>query len=439
MNVIKIGGSSLRSVADFELLAERLLHDLTPPAVVVISALPQVTRQLEEAAYIAERGDFPTAQTQLTNLVARHRDIARTLLSDAQTIEAIEILFDQIEQNVERLLRGVGITRELTMRTLDRIMSVGERMALHLVHHVLLERGLEGVAMPAVEIVVTDKTFGNASPDLERTAERVRTRLLPLLEQNGVVLTEGFVGATADGEPTTMGKESSNLTAALLSALLQARVLVLYTPVAGIYTADPYRIPTARQIVQLSYDQAERLAHAGLKLLYPTMIAPLQASGIVLRITALSAQKFAGTLISDKPSPDGVFVVMEAVLSAIELEQGDYYRVLRAGWHHRGIAVAEGKRFIVAAEPHEITQLSSLGLATVPTPRDCLQVRLWAFSRSPHVKKQIQQVLADKAPLGALTIAVSEDELVGTILTWSLAEPLVPVLHEQLLQVCCWQ
>lgn len=436
MNVVKIGGSSLRSITDFERLAQQLIEHLAPPAVVVISALPRVTRLLEEAAYIAESGDIENASAQLTRLVARHRDIAHTLLTDRQTIEALEILFDDIEQNVQRLLLGVAITRELTPRTLDRITGVGERMALHLTHHILSERGLEAVALPAAEIIVTDARFGNARPDVERTAERIRRRLLPLLEQHGIVLTEGFVGATLDDQPTTMGKESSTLTAALLSALLHARMLVLYTPVAGIYTADPHHVPTARRIEQLSYGQAERLARVGLKLLYPTMITPLQDAGIVLRITALNAENFAGTLISEEPSHDGVFVVMEEALSAVELKHDDYYHALRSGWRHRGIAVEHGMQWVVAAEPHEIVQLPSLGLTSIPAPRDCVQIRVWASVRSPSTKRQIGQILAAVAPAGLLTLAIDENELVATVLTWSPVELQLPTLHEQILQAC---
>lgn len=161
---------------------------------------------------------------------------------------------------------------ELTPRTLDRIVSVGEKLALHLLHHALSQRGLSVATLPASELIVTDATFGNAAPLEDAIAERVRQRLLPTFDRADYILTEGFVGATLEGETTTMGKESSTLTAALLARQLNARELVLYTPVPGIFTADPMEVASARRIDHLHYDDAERLARAGLKLLFPTMI-----------------------------------------------------------------------------------------------------------------------------------------------------------------------
>jgi aspartate kinase len=429
MNVVKIGGSSLRSVADFERFAERLQRDHPPPTLVVVSALPGVTRQLEEAAFTAERNDLDRATAIVERIVTTHAGLGRELLADPVAADALAMLAAEVGERIERLLRGVALTGVLTPRTLDRIVSAGERLALHLLRHVLSERGLDTTAVAAEELVVTDDRFGNARPLVEETALRVRERLIPQAQRSSYVLTEGFVGATAGGDVTTMGKESSNLTAALLAHSIGARELVFYTPVAGIFTADPQRVPSARLVAHLSYDHAEHLAYAGLKLLYPAMFPLLRRGDIVLRITALDAE--GHTTIADAAQNGDVFVAMEEPMQLVRLDFDSFARACRLGWQYRDIAGTERGAVLALAEPHQVTVLDQLGIGANEPASECLRLCVWTASSSASMHEHVERCIAALADRRATSIVRTGEESVVTAVVTSLVEqPLLASLHD---------
>ncbi len=434
MNIVKVGGSTLRTASDFEQLVLRLRRDHARPVVVVVSALPLVTRQLEQAAMLAERGDDDAAHALLADVIAHHRTMAQHLLSNQETLAALDTLFNELCEQTLGALRGTRLTGELTPRTLDRITSIGERMALHLIAHVLQERGLAISTVPATELIVTDAAFGNAQPLDQPTAERVQRRLLPLLNSGAVVVTEGYVGMAYDGSGvTTMGKESSNLTAALLARMIGADELVLYTPVAGIHTADPLLVPGARPIAHLSYDHADELAHAGLKLLYPTMIAPLRQQNIPLRIAALDTTASPSTRIGSTCQTPQTFVLIAEPLSAIELDRSGYRAALEHRWQHHGIAVERGAAVLVAATAGELNTLEHEGIP-IRYRSDCWQLRVWVHAADAAVHRRIRAMIAEQSAVEALTAIHAGDT--STVTALILTDELLPlaVLHEQIAQ-----
>jgi aspartate kinase len=433
INIVKVGGSTLRTQQDFVHLVERLRAIGEVPTVVVLSALPQVTRQLERAALIAERGDLQTATELVRSVAAQHRQLAQTLIGEAHTTRAFELLVDELEQRILRALQGTVLTGELTPRTLDRITSTGERMALHLVHHVLQEHGLESITVPGTDLIVTSDVHGNATPLYWQTTEAVQRRLMPLLEPGTIVLTEGFVGATADGHVTTMGKESSTLTAALLATITGATTLVFYTPVAGIHSVDPLLVPSAQPIRSLTYDHAEALAYAGLKLLYPTMIAPLRERNIELHIAALNPRALSQTNIGAVSVPDDAFVMIVEMLHGVELSRDNYRRALTDGWQHYGIATDYGAHITTGARDSEIATLDHLGVP-YRSLGECWQIRVWAYARQLCVHQHIGRTIAQLPSLGALAMSQHGDTSITSVITWSLEPPVLDALHAELVQ-----
>ncbi|GBD05061.1 Lysine-sensitive aspartokinase 3 [bacterium HR20] len=431
MNVIKIGGSTLRTAEDFERLAERLAAHHPPPAVVVVSALPMVTRQLEQAARLAEQRRLPEALEVLGRIVRHHEELAGVVLSDSAIRQALAMLAGELQQRTERLLRGVSLTGELTPRTLDRIVSVGEKLALHLLHHALSQRGLSVATLPASELIVTDATFGNAAPLEDAIAERVRQRLLPAFDRADYILTEGFVGATLEGETTTMGKESSTLTAALLARQISARELVLYTPVPGIFTADPIEVASARRIDHLHYDDAERLARAGLKLLFPTMIAPLRAATSRLRITALDASSNEGTQIdAEQEDGDSPFVVMCDVLECVQLARSEKTHLLEHPPSRTIVSAVEfgGNAFLVG-EPGALS-----GYRHHASVHQCQYVRVWARWKAQSRRSDLVRHVAEIAGIEVMAVSFTERDVLACAITSSSA-PVLPALHEVLLRL----
>ena len=305
LHVIKFGGAVLRNPQGFQRMAHIISSYKTSKLLVVVSAFSRSTRMLERAALYAETGQQELALETAQTVIDDHIAISQQILTSEQTTNALHHLVVEGAGKIRELLRGVAITRELTARTRDYILSYGEYFALHIVKHFLQEQQLAVTIQDATSFIITDSAFGAAKPIEEPTKRRIQSQLLPALHNGTIVLTQGFVGSDIHGNITTMGKESSNYTATYLGALLQATEVCIYTDVNGICAADPHIIPHASTIASLSYDQALLAAHNGLKLLYPTMIEPLLKYRIPLRIHNALLEESQGTLITDKEDSFG--------------------------------------------------------------------------------------------------------------------------------------
>lgn len=276
---MKFGGSVLRNPEGFAHMVE-ILHQETSQLLVIISAFGSSTRDLEHAARTAESGAQELAFAYLDAIITEHHTFAQDLLSNEATKSALNFFLDESSLRIRDLLRGISITRELTDRTLDSILSYGELLALHIVRHYLDESGFDLAFVSAENVIVTDTVHGSATPHRELTARNVERTLKPAFDNKQLVITQGFVAKSSSGEITTMGKESSNLTATLLAELLGASEVVIWTDVEGICTADPKIIDSPQTIPSMSYQEARIAASAGLKLIYSTMIEPAERADI---------------------------------------------------------------------------------------------------------------------------------------------------------------
>ncbi len=298
IHILKFGGSVLKNKYGFE----RMLHIIRSYSehklIIVISAFSRSTSMLERAALYAEKGQQELALATAQSVIDDHIALSRELLESNDTAGALHHLVIEGAGKIRELLRGISITRELTARTRDLLLSFGEFFALHIVKHYLAEQQISLHLHDATSYLITDSNFGEAKPIEEPTRRRVESILKPSLEQNRVVLTQGYVGADIMNNTTTMGKESSNFTATFLGALCKADEVCIFTDVNGICKADPKIINEAESITEFSYEEALLAAHNGLKLLYPTMIEPVMEKKIPLRIKSAFDDSSVGTVIT---------------------------------------------------------------------------------------------------------------------------------------------
>jgi aspartate kinase len=145
--------------------------------------------------------------------------------------------------------------------------------------------------------MVTDDRFTRAAPQTSAMAERAKAQLKPLADAGRIPVTQGFVGATADGRPTTLGRGGSDFTAALLGAALEATRVEIWTDVNGLMTADPRIVPSARTLAAASYEEAAELATFGAKVLHPATAQPLVRAGIPIVVLNSTRPDDPGTLI----------------------------------------------------------------------------------------------------------------------------------------------
>ncbi len=300
MRVMKFGGLVLTNSAGFAAMTDILKRSLHEPLLLVVSAFATATRDLERSMLLAESGNESGALTALEAVLDQHRSFAHQLLRDASTREALEALINDSERNLKNFLRGVSITQELTTRTLDAALSYGEYCAVHIVRHYLQEQGFTVSFADATSIIVTDAQHLAAKPLYAKTALNVTEKLIPLMQTGKIVLTQGFVGRAENGEITTMGRESSNFTAALLGELVEARDVVIWTDVEGIRTADPKLLKSTRPVPHLSYSQAYIAASNGVKPLDPSMVEPLHRARIALEFRSAFTPDGAFTRISNE-------------------------------------------------------------------------------------------------------------------------------------------
>ena len=168
-----------------------------------------------------------------------------------------------------------NLNDELLPSMSDAMVAVGERLSARVIAALLRQNDIRGVTVDGTELIVTDDVHGNANPLLQRTAQRVQDLLLPMLDREIVPVVTGYIGATETGETTTLGRGGTDFTASVLSALLGAEALWIWSDVDGLMSADPREISSARVIPRLDYNEAAELAYFGAKILHAKMIAPL--------------------------------------------------------------------------------------------------------------------------------------------------------------------
>ncbi len=293
MKVLKFGGSSvatpdrIRAVVAIVQAARR-----KEKVVVVVSAFGGVTDALVQAGAQSARRD-ETWETTFADLVSRHQLAAAELAMPAERESVLGELTERCDE-LQRLLRGSALVGECSPRTLDGVMSFGERLSAITVAAAMRAAGEDAEACDCRALLVTDGTFGSAQVDLDATRKRVRARLErhPRLQ-----IMTGFVGATAGGETTTLGRGGSDYTASIVGAALDAEAIEIWTDVDGVMTADPRLVPEAFSIPSLSYDELMELSHFGAKVVYPPTVRPARAQSIPLLVRNTFHPEFPGTRV----------------------------------------------------------------------------------------------------------------------------------------------
>lgn len=286
MIVMKFGGSSVADAERLQQVADLVVAARSLQPCVVLSAMGKTTNALFDAARAARSGRLDEALGCIAGPLAHAENTARVLLRESRSGLANESLeaLDSMRREIEVLLRGVTLLRELTPRTTDAIVAYGERFSTRLLSMLLAERGVPVEHVDARRILRTDDRYGNASPQRDAIAGLVATHVTPHLAAGRVVVTEGYVGASADGSTTTLGRGGSDWSAALLGEALRAAEVQIWTDVEGVLTADPRIVSDARPIAVLSPAEAAELAAFGAKVLHPSTMQPAVDANVPITV-----------------------------------------------------------------------------------------------------------------------------------------------------------
>ena len=302
MKILKFGGSSVAHpdrIRKVSQIVEAYQQEGTTFGIIV-SALGGVTDLLVEMSYLAARGD-QAYKSYLKEVATRHFAIAKSLLSKQRESDVMEAL-KNAQEELGDLLHGIYLVKELTPRTLDYILSFGERLSAFLMSRVLSHYGFPAEMLDARQVVLTDDNFGNAKVNIGETYKNIYQYFQDHLEKIQVIT--GFIGATAKGETTTLGRGGSDYSASLFGCALNVEVIEIWTDVAGVMTADPNKVNKALPVPNLTFQEALEMSHFGAKVIYPATIIPAMEKNIPIRIKSTFEPKREGTLISNSYEPD---------------------------------------------------------------------------------------------------------------------------------------
>jgi aspartate kinase len=297
--VMKFGGTSVGSPDRIRSLGERVRDSLPRHPVVVVSAFSGVTDSLVHGAHLALERD--AAYEELVEEVhERHRRAVSELVPEGPARKRLLEHVDVVLAELAALYTGVYHLAELTARTLDAISGIGERLSYEIVAAGLEAGGIAAQAVDARGVIVTDETFGRATPLMDETRAAAGRTVRPLLDAQRVPVLPGFIASTRKGVATTLGRGGSDWSAAIVGAAMDAEEIQIWTDVDGMMTVDPRLVPSARVIPEVSFDEAAELAYFGAKVLHPATIKPAVERGIPVRILNSLNPSAPGTLIAGR-------------------------------------------------------------------------------------------------------------------------------------------
>jgi aspartate kinase len=284
--------------------------------VLVVSAMSQVTNTLLAVAEEAGASRLERAVAQIEKLRQRHLETTSALLGDAagdapavgggyDDRAALTAHINQQFEELTAVVKTLAALREVSARTLDVVAAVGELLSSRLVAAALVHAGLPGEWVDARRVIVTDGSHTRATPLMHETTAALRTSVLATVDAGRIPVLGGFVGATVEGQTTTLGRGGSDYSGAVVGAGIGAAEIQIWTDVDGMLTADPRVVPESRLVPRLSFGEAAELAYFGAKVLHPSTILPAMERNIPVRILNSRKPEGGGTLVTADPVPDG--------------------------------------------------------------------------------------------------------------------------------------
>jgi aspartate kinase len=315
---MKFGGTSVEDAAAIDRVAGIVKSRLAERPFVVVSAMAKVTDQLLAMAAAAGAGDLDKALDICLKLRERHYITAGELLGTGlHTGLHAELAaeFDALEQ----LLRGIAAVGELTPRTSDLVVSYGERLSSMIVTPAFRAREIPAALLDARLFIITDGQHSRAVPQVDEINRRLQVNAKSLLEHGKVLVMGGFIGATREGVPTTIGRGGSDFSAALAGAGLNAARIEIWTDVDGMKTTDPRICPEAHRIKVISFEEAAELAYFGAKVLHPATVLPAVEKDIPVLVLNSRNPSNEGTRILSHTAPSKALFKAIAVKNRITI------------------------------------------------------------------------------------------------------------------------
>lgn len=296
MKVFKFGGAAIQNIDGIKNVENILRVYQNEPLLVVVSAMGKTTNALEKVVTAFNNGQKDEALLLFEHIKQQHLTTAKYLLVTEYL--ACESKLQEFFTEVEWLLYDRPV--QSYDYYYDQIVCVGELLSTCIVSHYLKETGIANTWKDVRDIIRTDQNFRDANIDWNFTTQKTIEIIRPLLQNEKLVITQGFIGATDENESTTLGREGSDYTAALFANILDADSLTIWKDVESVMNADPREIADVKPLPELSYMEVIEMAYYGAQVIHPKTIKPLQNKNIPLYVKCFLNPALEGTIIHNK-------------------------------------------------------------------------------------------------------------------------------------------
>lgn len=294
MKILKFGGTSVQTPERVKSVIEIIKQSHQQDQIaVVFSAFGGTTDQLIQMGRISSAGD-DAYLTQLEQFESKIFEFAKSLIKAKNQSKVFASLKSTLNE-LEDILNGVYLVKEITPRTMDVIMSFGERISCYLIHEAMKEYSIDSEFLDTRNVVKTDENFGAARVHFQVTYENLKQHFK---DHPALQVVTGFIASTMNNETTTLGRSGSDYTASILGAALEVGLIEIWTDVNGIMTADPRVVPAAFPLSNITYEEAMEMSHFGTKVIHPSSMQPAFEKNIPVLIKNTYHPGFEGTMIS---------------------------------------------------------------------------------------------------------------------------------------------
>lgn len=289
MKVYKFGGASVRDARGVRNLLDIVRGE--DDLFIIVSAMGKTTNALERVFESVQRGDNAAAQQRVAEVYAYHREIIDELYGAPAKITGVELLFEQLRNTVRNAIYRAA-DAELWY---DTIVAFGELVSTTIISDYLAREGVDNYWVDMRRAFLTQQRHKDADVNIEATAYRLKRAISDTDKR--IFVGQGFIGGAPDGTTTTLGREGSDYSAAVVASVLDAESMTVWKDVDGILNADPKIFPDSRKIGRLNYIDTIELAYSGAQIIHPKTIKPLQSKGIPLYVKSFFDKTAAGSVI----------------------------------------------------------------------------------------------------------------------------------------------
>ena len=302
--VIKYGGTSISTAKDIKAIA-KYLNSLSKKnqIIVVCSAMSGTTDDLIEISESIKKENKSKGEQLASKIINRHKQLAKQLIKKSDVQKKLLKKLDQDFSELLALIDGMVLLGEVTSRSMDYLISFGERLSIKLISSALNDLGKKSIPLTGKEIgIVTDSNFGESKPLMDTTRLRTSKIVDALFLKKTIPVVGGFAGADQHGHITTFGRGGSDYSATIIGSSIKADEIWLMSDVDGLMTADPKIVKNTKLLKEVSYVEAIEMALFGAKQIHPRTFEPLLTKKIPMKIRNSFNVKNEGTLVSSSPS-----------------------------------------------------------------------------------------------------------------------------------------